>query len=243
MSKQAEPVDTIEGYLQHRLGISHLVTNAFLKAVTEWISIKLRKREVAVLPYIGKITLKITPKCKKLNYTPGISLRNRIDSELGKESFFKLSLDSIKEKLGLTQYKVNQQVQEELEEELRTDRRVIIKNEQDLLRHNMLYYYQRHYPHSMDWIHPVTKKRYSWQDMSGALALIKTYSWKDYRLLLTTLLSIGYRRKLLLKWKLSKSDYYRSLYKSLDSILMLLECPKLSSDELRSILETDYFRI
>jgi nucleoid DNA-binding protein len=243
MAKQIEPTESIENYLQHKLGISQSLASAFLKAVTEWISIKLRRRENAILPYIGKITLKVTPKAKRMHYSPGKTLQNRINEELSKESLFLASLNAIRIKLGLQQDKENKKQLNKIEEELRTSRRIEIKDPRDAPRYSLIYYYQRGYPHRESWTHPTTHKSYAWETMHSSLCLIKKTSWFDYRLFLTTLVRIDDRRYLLNRWKMTKTDYKRVLHQSLDAVLMLLEFPEMSESELDFILEADRFKL
>lgn len=236
MTKEIEPADSVENYLQHKLGISQSLANAFLRAVTEFISLKLRRREQAILPYIGKIFLKITPKAKKMHFYPGQSLKNRINEELAKESTFLASLFALRAKRGIQQNKDNKEQIKKIEEELRTERKIQLKDQRDCLRYNLIYYLQRHYPHQASWEHPVTHKNYQWEDIHKALCLIKRSSGRDYRVLLTTLIRIDDRRYILKRWGLTKALYHKRLQQSLDAILMLLEFPEMSQGELDSIL-------
>lgn len=238
-----EPSDSIEHYLQHKLGVSHSLASAFLKALTEWISIKLRRRQVALLPYIGKFTLKVTPKSKRAHYEPGQTLKLRIREELSKESLFLASLTALRSKLNIQRDKENKKHIPKLEEELRTERRVVIKDERDILRFNLIYYFQRHYPHRADWKHPTTNKLYSWEQMHGLLTLFKNASWRDYKILLTAFIRIDDRRYLLKRWKMPRIEYKQSLQRSLDAMIMLLEFPEMTSEELTSILEAEKFKV
>lgn len=238
MSNQIEPSDSVENYLQHKLGVSQSMAGAILRAITEWISLKLRRREPAIMPYIGKIVLGITSQRKRLKYYPGKTLQNRINAELYKESSFLIAIKEIRQKLGL-QLQKEAEVVIELEEELRTERKPKVKDQQDVLRYKLIYYFQRHYPHKLDWQHPVTHKNYPWQTIYNNLYIIKKSSWRDYRILLTTLVRIDDRRYLLKRWKMTKTEYNNCLQRALDALLMLLEFPELSDTEVTSILESD----
>lgn len=243
MAKEIDPAETIENYLQHKLGVSHSLANAFLRALTEWISLKLRRRQVALLPYIGKFTLKVTSKAKRAHYEAGQTLKLRIREELNKESLFLASLSELRSKLNIQQDKVNKKHIPELEEELRTERRVVIKDERDIVRFNLVYYFQRHYPYRADWKHPITNKTYSWDYLQKLLAMVKKTSWRDYRILLTAFIRIDDRRYLLKQWHMTRSEYKRSLRQSLDTLIMLLEVPEMTESELAAMLETEKFKV
>lgn len=114
------------------------------------------------------------------------------------------------------------------EEELRNRPR----NAPHLIRSSLLKYIRHNFAYSQDWVHPLTRKVYAYQEVYQALEYYKTLD-KDRYKALWVLWHTGRSRSWIAEnFCYSASSIRRRWDKALDSILVFLDFPQLKPEDL-----------
>ena len=228
---------TIQDYLEHRLGISKRNTNAFFRAMGEYMLLQLSRRTSLFINNIGEFTLDTKHKRWRIKYSPSRTLSNKIDKEQVESKRYINVVKAMKRDINVDWYELAEDNSDKLKEALRYEYADLrITNNRDYLRYSLIAYMQRSYPHHSKWRHPLTNKVYSWDEMNIAVKLIKELAPSDYKILLTVWVSIANRRLLCQRWRMKTRDYWAALQDLTDMFLMLLELPALDAEEIRDIL-------
>lgn len=217
-------------YFEHRLGADTPTVNTFLKTLTEYIALKTSSGAEANVKMLGSF------KHKEGQYTVSfectrslrILMQDCLEAKPLRKKNLKNEFDRQREAKNL-----NDKIIGTIRGSVDSDRR---NNSLDQVRLSLVQYLQYNYALDYRWAHPFTNRHFKAEEVRTAAMIIRKLNERDYALLLTLWSGIDVRRSLLEKWGYDKKQYWQHLERVLDAILVLLTAPRLSEQQILSIL-------